>query len=366
MVGADRLRIGLKEGDLPESAKRDVPAAVEYYSASTSTSALSSDVTLNYLKCKDFCKFDKSSPPTCLPNCYVIDGQIQLDAPLLLIPPPATVTTSETSIDTSMTTFQTLTTSAVPVDTLLASRDPIEERAPPGLVIDHRPPRKCTFGKKSKFRKPGCVGERDVCYFKELLCYRDISENSLNKREDVPGRFSTTTFASPFIPENLCIVHLTRLSHVEFANTIIPTDAIPKALTDRTNIPAINTAAFRKLEGDTLAAITVEAAKKVGNKAAGHSENAPNKIVKRTIEERALDASQNISKGHPKEDMFDKEKKDRRGDGLDTSREISSSDADTNPLNNRSNTLPPHKCGSAICLLRRAFDSLTSKRYAPP
>ncbi|KAL8868220.1 MAG: hypothetical protein Q9198_008258, partial [Flavoplaca austrocitrina] len=123
MVGADRRRIGLKEGDLPESIKRDVPAAVEYYSASTSTSTPSSDITLNYLKCKDFCKFDKSSPPTCLPNCYVIDGQIQLDAPLLLIPPPATVTTSEASIDTSTTTFQTSTTSAVPMDTLLASRD---------------------------------------------------------------------------------------------------------------------------------------------------------------------------------------------------------------------------------------------------
>ena len=145
MVGSDRLRIGLKEGGLPESAKRDVPAAVEYYSASTSTSTPSSDITLNYLKCKDFCKFDvcllslrharsgplaltdysaqKSLPPICLPNCYVIDGQIQLDAPLLLVLPSATVTTSEASIDTSMATFQTSTTSALPVDTLLASRD---------------------------------------------------------------------------------------------------------------------------------------------------------------------------------------------------------------------------------------------------
>ncbi|KAL8982294.1 MAG: hypothetical protein Q9205_003156 [Flavoplaca limonia] len=297
---------GLKEGDLPESIKRDVPAAVEYYSASTSTSTPSSDITLNYLKCKDFCKFDKSSPPTCLPNCYVIDGQIQLDVPLLLIPPPATVTTSEASIDTSTTTFQTSTTSAVPMDTLLASRDHIEERAPP-------------------------------------------DEKSLDKREDV-----------------------------------VP-DPMPKALTDRTNTPAINTAAFRKLDGNILAAVSVESAKKVGNKAAGHngkrteSDQAPkvsaledpygkdeDKKNKRAMEERGLDISQNLPKGHPNNDMFDKEKKDRRGDGLGTSREISSSDADTNPHDIRSNTLPLHKCGSAICLLRRAFNSLTSKRDAPP
>ncbi|KAL9626556.1 MAG: hypothetical protein Q9204_007214, partial [Flavoplaca sp. TL-2023a] len=329
MVGADRLRIGLKEGDLPESAKRDVPAAVEYYSASTSTSTPSSDITLNYLKCKDFCKFDESSPPTCLPNCYLIDGQIQLDAPLLLVPPPATVTTSEASIDTSMTTLQTSTTTAAPSNPLLASSDHIEERAPP-----------------------------------------DIGEKSLDKREDVPGRFSTATFASPFIPKNLCIVHLQRLSPAELADTIIPKVAIPKALTDRTNTPAINTAAFRKLDGNILAAVTVEAAKKVGNKAAGHngkrteSDQAPkvsaledlsgedeDKKDKRAIHERGLDVSQNLPQGHPlhnlyggdrvdnyngkraeergfdhmpnghpKEDIFDKEKKDRRGDGLDTSR----------------------------------------------
>ncbi|KAL8868471.1 MAG: hypothetical protein Q9198_008166, partial [Flavoplaca austrocitrina] len=289
---------GLKEGDLPESAKRDVPAAVEYYSASTSTSTPSSDVTLNYLKCKDFCKFDKSSPPTCLPNCYVIDGQIQLDAPLLLISPPATVTNSEASIDTSMSTFQTSTTSAVPMDTLLASRE-------------------------------------------------HIGEKSLDKREDV-----------------------------------VP-DPMPNALTDRTNTPAINTAAFRKLDGDILAAITVEAAKKVGNKAAGHSgkrtENgfdvsdpAPkgstvedsyaegeDKEDKRAIHERGLDVSQNLPQahplhtlyggdrvdnyngkrakergfdhmpyGHPNEDMFDKKRKDRRGGLDDTSRGEYQSDAD--------------------------------------
>ncbi|KAL9011971.1 MAG: hypothetical protein Q9180_009138, partial [Flavoplaca navasiana] len=188
---------------------------------------------------------------------------------------------------------------------------------------------------------------------------------------------------------------------------------IPKALTDRTNTPAINTAAFRKVDGNTLAAITVEAAKEVGNKAAGHSgkrtesDPAPkdsamkdfhgegeDKKDKRAIEQRGLDVSQNLSKGHPihklygrdrpnnyngkraeergydlssympkghpKEDMFDKERKDRRGDEDDNSR-------DMNPFDIRSNTLPPHKCGSAMCLLRRAFDSLISKRGdAPP
>ncbi|KAL9003435.1 MAG: hypothetical protein Q9180_009903, partial [Flavoplaca navasiana] len=221
----------------------------------------------------------KSSPPTCLPNCYVIDGQVQLDAPLLLIPPPATVTTSEASIDTSMTTFQTSTTSAVPMDTLLASREHIEERAPPGLVTDKSPPPKChmRLGKwvKVPLKTPECHGKaasKPNCYRweREIVCKRDISKNSLDEREDVvPGRFSTT-FASPFIPENLCIVHLPRLSPLELANTIFPTDSIPKALTDRTNTPAINTAAFRKLDGNILAAITVEAAKKVGNKAAGH------------------------------------------------------------------------------------------------
>ncbi|KAL8835081.1 MAG: hypothetical protein Q9176_007149 [Flavoplaca citrina] len=160
---------------------------------------------------------------------------------------------------------------------------------------------------------------------------------------------------------------------------------MPKALTDSTNTPAINTAAFRKLDGNILAAVSVESAKKVGNKAAGHngkrteSDQAPkvsaledpygkdeDKKNKRAMEERGLDISQNLPKGHPNNDMFDKEKKDRRGDGLGTSREISSSDADTNPHEIRSNTLPLHKCGSAICLLRRAFNSLTSKRDAPP
>ncbi|KAL9011030.1 MAG: hypothetical protein Q9180_009233, partial [Flavoplaca navasiana] len=252
-----------------------------------------------------------------------------------------------------------------------------------------------------------------------------ISEKSLDKREDVvPGRFSTTTFASPFIPENLCIVHPSRLSPAEFANTIIPTDLIPKALTDRTNTPAINTAAFRKLDGNILAGINVEAAKKVGDKAAGHngkrtengfdaSDPAPkdsavedsyaegeDKKDKRAIEKRALDVSPNLSKGHPihtlyggdrpnnyngkraeergfdhtpnghpKEDVFDQERKDRRSDEDDNSRGISSSDlnvADMNPLDIRSNTLPPHKCGSAMCLLHRAFDSLISKRDAQP
>ncbi|KAL8861109.1 MAG: hypothetical protein Q9198_010545, partial [Flavoplaca austrocitrina] len=184
---------------------------------------------------------------------------------------------------------------------------------------------------------------------------------------------------------SICIIHLPRLSPAELANTITPTDPMPKALTDRTNTPAINTAAFRKLDGNILAAVSVESAKKVGNKAAGHngkrteSDQAPkvsaledpygkdeDKKNKRAMEERGLDISQNLPKGHPNNDMFDKEKKDRRGDGLGTSREISSSDADTNPHDIRSNTLPLHKCGSAICLLRRAFNSLTSKRDAPP
>ncbi|KAL8879212.1 MAG: hypothetical protein Q9192_008282 [Flavoplaca navasiana] len=303
MVGADQLRTGLKEGDLPESAKRDVPAAVEYYSASTSTSTPSSDVTLNYLKCKDFCKFDKSSPPTCLPNCYVIDGQIQLDAPLLLIPSAATLTTSEASIDTSMTTFQTSTTAAVPKDTLLASRE-------------------------------------------------YISEKSLDKREDV-----------------------------------VP-DAIPRVLTDRTNTPAINTAAFRKLEGNTLAAITVEAAKKVGNKAAGHngkrteSDHTPkgsavedsyvegeDKKDKRAIQERGLDVSQNLPKGNPIHSLYGGDRgnnyngKCAEERGFDLSEHVPE---DMNPLDIRSNTLPPHRCGSAMCLLRRAFNTWTSKRDAPP
>ncbi|KAL8991180.1 MAG: hypothetical protein Q9169_007928 [Polycauliona sp. 2 TL-2023] len=39
--------------------KRDVPAIVEYNnSAANATPSASSDVVLNYLKCKDFCKFD--------------------------------------------------------------------------------------------------------------------------------------------------------------------------------------------------------------------------------------------------------------------------------------------------------------------
>ena len=77
----------------------------------------------------------------------------------------------------------------------------------------------------------------------------------------------------------------------------------------------------------------------MANKAAGHtgkrteSDLAPkdsavedsygegeDKKAKRAIEERGLDVSQNLPKGHSEEDMFDNEKKDRRGDGLDTSR----------------------------------------------
>ncbi|KAL8884793.1 MAG: hypothetical protein Q9192_006767, partial [Flavoplaca navasiana] len=206
-----------------------------------------------------------------------------------------------------------------------------------------------------------------------------ISDKSLDKREDiVPGRFSTTTFASPFIPE-IYALSTFHIFHVEFANTIIPTDAIPKALTDRTNTPAINTAAFKKLDGNILAATSIEVAKKVGNKAASHngkrtengfdvSDPAPkdsavenssgdgeDKKNKRAIEERGIDISQTLPKshpihtlyggdrgnnyngkraeerrfdlsehvpeGHPKEYIFDKERKDRRGDGVDTSRE---------------------------------------------
>lgn len=177
-----------------------------------------------------------------------------------------------------------------------------------------------------------------------------------------------------FIPENLCIVHLPHVSHAEDADIIIPTDPVPKALTDRTNTPAINTAAFKKLEGDILAAITVDVAKKLGNKAAGHngkrtengfdvSDNVPkdravgnpygkgeDKKDRRAIEERGLDVSPNLPKGHPihklyggdndngkraeerglhvsihmpkghpEENMFDKERKNRRDTESDTS-----------------------------------------------
>ncbi|KAL8670602.1 MAG: hypothetical protein Q9168_004864, partial [Polycauliona sp. 1 TL-2023] len=119
--------------------KRDRPAVKEYFASTNFTSAPPSDIILNYLKCKDFCKFDvchrypspfglvdmgltngniqEASPPTCLPNCYVIDGKIQLDAPGILMPPPASATASNNA---TPTTLQTSTASAMPTSTLLA------------------------------------------------------------------------------------------------------------------------------------------------------------------------------------------------------------------------------------------------------
>ncbi|KAI4259543.1 MAG: hypothetical protein L6R42_004540, partial [Xanthoria sp. 1 TBL-2021] len=158
--------------------KRDLPAAMEYGMAANSSSVPSSDVTLNYLKCKDFCRFDKSSPPTCLPNCYVIDGQVQLDAPGLLIPPPANATASKSGIDPSPTTFRTSTTSQIPTFTFPASKANIKGRAPPGLITANNGPtppcKNLRWGtKESKILKPGCTPTpRNSCRFKELICDR--------------------------------------------------------------------------------------------------------------------------------------------------------------------------------------------------
>ncbi|KAL8895097.1 MAG: hypothetical protein Q9207_008302 [Kuettlingeria erythrocarpa] len=38
-------------------------------------------------QCKEFCKTDKISYDTCLSNCQVIDGQVQVNAPGVLFPP---------------------------------------------------------------------------------------------------------------------------------------------------------------------------------------------------------------------------------------------------------------------------------------
>ncbi|KAI4201523.1 MAG: hypothetical protein LQ346_002159 [Caloplaca aetnensis] len=38
-------------------------------------------------QCKEFCKTDKISYETCLSNCQVIDGQVQVNAPGVLLPP---------------------------------------------------------------------------------------------------------------------------------------------------------------------------------------------------------------------------------------------------------------------------------------
>ncbi|KAL8769564.1 MAG: hypothetical protein Q9209_004495 [Squamulea sp. 1 TL-2023] len=178
---------------------RDIPAAVKYTSLTSPSSTPASDAILDYLKCKDFCKFDTNSPPTCLPNCYVIDGQVQVDAPGILIPPSSDAfTTPSSSIIPSPTTLQTSTTSSTPISTDV-SPHAVDKRVPPNLVTANNSPKTYTcppkhhFGptsKKSNYVKPGCNPRvRRDCYLPMYGCVKDAHR----KRQTLGGDFQLST-----------------------------------------------------------------------------------------------------------------------------------------------------------------------------
>ncbi|KAL8726834.1 MAG: hypothetical protein Q9166_006450 [cf. Caloplaca sp. 2 TL-2023] len=95
------------------------------------TSVPTSNSTIDNEKCKAYCESDKISPATCLSNCHVINGQIQVDAPGLLITPlyrgpsSSTFATSTTLSISSISSSSTIPLFSNPVPGTASGTEPI-------------------------------------------------------------------------------------------------------------------------------------------------------------------------------------------------------------------------------------------------